>query len=172
MTTKTHKARTPEKDRTYTEAPPKAPPKHCSIEAALADSLAQHGVTLTPSASGRFERFDAPDKAKRNANGWFRIHSPQATSFGFWQRDVTEVVTQHSYTDTLDTFNDACKEKNPHPSSGISCVAHVSQSSNDEGSRRDITRVEQAAIPERCARLPGAWESTERRAIQEARGRV
>ncbi|MDT8880724.1 toprim domain-containing protein [Halomonas saccharevitans] len=66
---------------------------HRSIEAALAEALARHGVTLAPRASGRFERFDAPDKPKGNGNGWYRIHSPQAASFGIWHLDVSEVVT-------------------------------------------------------------------------------
>lgn len=67
--------------------------RHSTIEAALADALAQHGVVLTPKASGRFERFDTPDKPKGNANGWYRIHTPQAASFGIWHLDVAETVT-------------------------------------------------------------------------------
>nr|WP_298377696.1 toprim domain-containing protein [uncultured Halomonas sp.] len=67
--------------------------QHSSIESALADALAQHGVTLTPRASGSFERFDTPDKRRGNANGWYRIHSPQAASFGIWHLDLTETVT-------------------------------------------------------------------------------
>ncbi len=99
MTSTTQKARPPARDRTHTEAPPKAPPKHSSIEAALAEALAAHGVTLTPRASGRFERFDAPDKPKGNGNGWYRIHTPQAASFGIWHLDVSEVVTLHGASD-------------------------------------------------------------------------
>ena len=74
MTTPTRKARPPVRERTQTDAPPKAPPKHSSIEAALAEALAVYGVTLTPRASGRFERFDAPDKPKGNGNGLSLIH--------------------------------------------------------------------------------------------------
>lgn len=67
--------------------------RHSTIEAALAEALTQYGVTLAPKASGRFERFDTPDKPKGNANGWYRIHSPQAASFGIWHMDLTETVT-------------------------------------------------------------------------------
>ncbi|MBZ9568500.1 toprim domain-containing protein [Modicisalibacter tunisiensis] len=72
---------------------------HDTIEAALADALAGYGVTLTPRASGRFERFDTPDKPKGNGNGWYRIHGPQAASFGIWHLDVSEVVTLHGASD-------------------------------------------------------------------------
>ncbi|MEQ6918722.1 hypothetical protein [Halomonas aquatica] len=91
----TTKARSPERSRTHT----KAPLNHTTIEAALAVSLARHGVTLAPRASGRFERFDAPDKPKGNGNGWYRIHSPLAASFGIWHQDVNEVVTLHGASD-------------------------------------------------------------------------
>ncbi len=93
MTPSNQKSHPPEKSRPRIEAPPKAPPKHSTIEVALADALAGYGVTLAPKASGRFERFDAPDKPKGNGNGWYRIHSPQAASFGIWHLDVSEVVT-------------------------------------------------------------------------------
>ena len=99
MTPETTKARPPVKGRTHTEAPPKAPPKHTTIEAALAEALAGYGVTLAPRASGRFERFDAPDKPKGNGNGWYRIHSPQAASFGIWHMDLAETVTLHGASD-------------------------------------------------------------------------
>lgn len=95
----TQKARSPERGRTHVEAPPKAPPKHSSIEAALADALAGHGVMLAPRVSGRFERFDAPDKPKGNGNGWYRIHSPLAASFGIWHLDINEVVTLQGASD-------------------------------------------------------------------------
>lgn len=68
-------------------------PELRTIEAALAEALAQYGVTLVPKASGRFERFDTPDKPKGHANGWYRIHSPEAASFGIWHMDLTETVT-------------------------------------------------------------------------------
>lgn len=99
MTPETTKARPPMKGRTHTEAPPKAPPKHTTIEAALAEALARHGVTLEPWASGRFERFDAPDKPKGNKNGWYRIHSPQAASFGIWHLNLAKTVTLHGGSD-------------------------------------------------------------------------
>src|SRR5690554_4464141 len=99
MNTPMRKVRPPVRDRPQTEAPPKVTPKHISIEAALAEALAAHGVTLTPRASGRFERFDAPDKPKGNDNGWYRIHTPQAASFGIWHLDVSEVVTLHGASD-------------------------------------------------------------------------
>lgn len=73
--------------------------EHSTIEAALADALARHGVTLAPKASGRFERFDAPDKPKGNRNGWYRIHSPWAASFGIWHLEVTETVTLNGSSD-------------------------------------------------------------------------
>lgn len=73
--------------------------QHISIEAALADALAGYGVTLVPKASGQFERFDAPDKPKGNGNGWYRIHSPHAASFGIWHLDVSEVVTLYGVSD-------------------------------------------------------------------------
>lgn len=72
---------------------------HSSIEAALAEALAAYDVTLTPKASGRFERFDAPDKPKGNGNGWYRIHGPQAASFGIWHLNVNEVVTLRGASD-------------------------------------------------------------------------
>ncbi|RUR30846.1 topoisomerase [Vreelandella andesensis] len=72
---------------------------HSTIEAALAEALISYGVTLVPKASGQFERFDAPDKSKGNGNGWYRIHSPQAASFGIWHLDVSEVVTLHGASD-------------------------------------------------------------------------
>ncbi|MFW3615528.1 toprim domain-containing protein [Billgrantia antri] len=59
----------------------------------MADALARHGVLITPGAWGRFHRFDAPDKPKGNANGWYIIHSPRAASFGMWHLDITETVT-------------------------------------------------------------------------------
>lgn len=93
MTDTTQKARLPEGSQAHVEAPPKAPPKHTTIETALGEALARHGVTLAPKASGRFERFDTPDKPKGNANGWYRIHSPEAASFGIWHLDVSETVT-------------------------------------------------------------------------------
>ncbi|MEQ6916878.1 toprim domain-containing protein [Halomonas aquatica] len=65
----------------------------------MAEALARHGVTLAPRASGRFERFDAPDKPKGNGNGWYRIHSPLAASLGIWHLDVNEVVTLHGASD-------------------------------------------------------------------------
>ncbi|MBB3190657.1 toprim domain-containing protein [Halomonas cerina] len=99
MTPETTKVRLPEESRTRTEAPPKAPHKHTTIEAALAEALARHGVTLAPRTSGRFERFDAPDKPKGNGNGWYRIHSPQAASFGIWHLDLAETVTLDGPTD-------------------------------------------------------------------------
>lgn len=95
----TQKARPPVRSRTHTEVQPKAPPKHSTIEAALAEALSRYGVMLAPRASGRFERFDAPDKAKGNGNGWYCIHSPQAASFGIWHMDVSEVVTLHGASD-------------------------------------------------------------------------
>lgn len=67
--------------------------KHSSIEVALAEAMAAYGVTLAPRASGRFERFDAPDKPKGNNNGWYRIHNSQAASFGIWHLDISEAVT-------------------------------------------------------------------------------
>ncbi|WP_181248651.1 MULTISPECIES: toprim domain-containing protein [Halomonas] len=93
MITNTRRARHPEGSQAHSEAPREALAKHSSIEAALAEALARHGVKLTPKASGRFERFDTPDKAKGNANGWYRIHSPQAASFGIWHMDLVETVT-------------------------------------------------------------------------------
>lgn len=95
----TQKVRPPKGGRAHTDTLPKAPSKHCSIEAALAEALAQHGVTLAPKASGRFERFDTPDKPKGNANGWYRIHSPQAASYGIWHLDVAETVTLQGFAD-------------------------------------------------------------------------
>ncbi len=100
MTPETQKARPPVRSRTHTDVQPKAPPKHTTIEAALAEALAAHGVMLAPRASGRFERFDAPDKPKGNGNGWYRIHTPQAASFGIWHLDVSEVVTLHGGSDS------------------------------------------------------------------------
>lgn len=99
MTDTTKKARPPVRGRSHIEAPPKAPSKHSSIEAALAEALSRYGVMLAPKASGRFERFDAPDKAKGNGNGWYCIHSPLAASFGIWHLDVSEVVTLHGASD-------------------------------------------------------------------------
>ncbi|WP_348827427.1 toprim domain-containing protein [Halomonas sp. RT37] len=69
-----------------------SPRKHRTIEAALADALVRHGVTLVPRASGRFERFATPDKPDRR-NGWYRIHSPQAASYGIFHLDLAETVT-------------------------------------------------------------------------------
>lgn len=93
MTTTTQKARLPERSQAQTDAPHQAHRQHTTIEAALAEALARYGVTLAPKASGRFERFDTPDKPKGNANGWYRIHSPEAASFGIWHMDLTETVT-------------------------------------------------------------------------------
>ncbi|AMC99352.1 toprim domain-containing protein [Halomonas chromatireducens] len=98
MTPETTKARLSEESRTPFEAPPKAPPKHTTIEAALAEALARQGVTLAPRASGRFERFATPDKPD-SKNGWYRIHSPQAASFGIWHWDVVEAVSLHGPSD-------------------------------------------------------------------------
>jgi len=99
MQPETNTARLRISSRTRHDAPLKAPLKHTSIEAALTEALARHGVTLAPRASGRFERFDAPDKPKGNGNGWYRIHSPQAASFGIWHLDVSEVVTLFGASD-------------------------------------------------------------------------
>jgi putative DNA primase/helicase len=98
MTTSTQKARPPEKGRTHTEAPPKAPHKHTTIEAALADALAVYGVMLAPRASGRFERFATPDKPNKR-NGWYRIQSPLAASYGIFHLGVNEVVKLHGSSD-------------------------------------------------------------------------
>ncbi|WP_083868067.1 toprim domain-containing protein [Halomonas smyrnensis] len=95
MQPETRKAQPPAKGRPHTATRP----VYSTIEAALADALAAHGAILVPKASGRFERFDAPDKPKGNANGWYRIHSPQAASFGFWHSGVSEFVTLHGPTD-------------------------------------------------------------------------
>ncbi|MDY7114825.1 hypothetical protein RAN53_00555 [Halomonas sp. SSL-5] len=98
MTPKTQKDRLPARSRTHTAAPPKAPPKHTTIEAALAEALARHGVMLAPIASGRFERFATPDKPNKR-NGWYRIQSPLAASYGIFHLDVNEVVTLHGASD-------------------------------------------------------------------------
>ncbi|MGJ7460442.1 toprim domain-containing protein [Halomonas sp. MA07-2] len=64
----------------------------------MAEALAAHGVTLTPRASGRFERFATPDKPGKQ-NGWYRIHSPLAATYGIFHLDVAEVVTLHGASD-------------------------------------------------------------------------
>ncbi|MGM0988503.1 MAG: toprim domain-containing protein [Pseudomonadota bacterium] len=92
--------KTPALARGQAQAPDGASTRrHSTIEAALAEALAHYGVTLAPKASGKFERFDAPDKPKGNANGWYRIHSPWAASFGFWHLDVSETVTLNGSCD-------------------------------------------------------------------------
>lgn len=93
MQPETRKARPSVESRTRCGAPHPAHGHHTTIESALADALARYGVSLIPKASGRFERFDTPDKPKGNANGWYRIHTPQAASFGIWHLDVAETVT-------------------------------------------------------------------------------
>ncbi|MCE8053176.1 topoisomerase [Halomonas daqingensis] len=82
-----------QKKRSTPPSEARAVRRHHTIEHALGEALAQHGVVLAPKASGRFERFDAPDKPKGNGNGWYRIHSSQAASFGIWHLDVAETVT-------------------------------------------------------------------------------
>ncbi len=99
MSDKMQKAGPPARGPAHSKAPSRTRSHHTTIVAALAADLAQHGVPLVPKASGRFERFDAPDKPKGNANGWYRIHSPYSASFGFWHLGVTETVTLNGPSD-------------------------------------------------------------------------
>lgn len=73
---------------------------HSSIESALSEALACHGVThLSILADGRFHRFDTPDKPKGKRNGWYKVHSPQAASFGIHHLDLTETVALYGSLD-------------------------------------------------------------------------
>ncbi|WP_372614266.1 DUF927 domain-containing protein [Halomonas sp.] len=85
--------------QTHIKAPSRTHSKYTTIESALADALVRYGVKLSPKASGRFERFDSPDKPKGNSNGWYRIHSPQVASFGIWHLDLNETVTLNGSSD-------------------------------------------------------------------------
>lgn len=68
--------------------------RHSTIEMALSEALAAHGVfDVTIQADGNFHRFDTPDKPRGKRNGWYKVHSPQAASFGIHHLDLTETVT-------------------------------------------------------------------------------
>ncbi|XKF14314.1 toprim domain-containing protein [Halomonas sp. BLK-85] len=67
---------------------------YSSIEAALNNSLAKHGVTgLAIRADGDIHRFDHPDKSKGNLSGWYVCPSLDVAVFGFWHTGEQHTVT-------------------------------------------------------------------------------
>ena len=71
-----------------------------SIEQALGDALAAHGVTgLAVRADGDVHRFDSDDKPKGNRNGWYVCPSLEVAVYGFWHTGEQHTVNTGGTTD-------------------------------------------------------------------------
>lgn len=67
---------------------------YTTIEQALGDALAAHGVTgLAIHADGDIHRFDHPDKKRGNLTGWYVCPTPEVAVFGFWHTGEQHTVT-------------------------------------------------------------------------------
>src|SRR5690554_7927528 len=65
-----------------------------TIETALANVLATHGVTgLAIRADGDVHRVDAPDKRRGNLAGWYVCPALGVAVFGFWHTGEQQTVT-------------------------------------------------------------------------------
>lgn len=65
-----------------------------TIEQALNDALAAHGITgLAIRADGDLHRFDSTDKPKGNRNGWYVCPSLEIATYGFWHLNLKETIT-------------------------------------------------------------------------------
>ncbi|WP_168169363.1 toprim domain-containing protein [Kushneria phosphatilytica] len=105
MTHTTQKDWPLERGRPRTEAPPKAPPRHTTIEPALLEALAECGVTgLTVHADGVIHRFDASDKKRGNRCGWYVCPSLDVAVFGFWHTGEQHTVITGGRVDPTTTL--------------------------------------------------------------------
>lgn len=67
---------------------------NANIESALRDALATHSINgIAICADGAVHRFDTPDKAKGNRNGWYVCPSLEVAVYGFWHTGEQHTVT-------------------------------------------------------------------------------
>lgn len=67
---------------------------HYSIETALAEALASHGVIgLSVISNGEIHRFDAPDKKRGNLSGWYVCPTDDTAVYGYWHTGEQHFVT-------------------------------------------------------------------------------
>lgn len=81
----------------HSSTPPssgRAVSRYQTIEVALSEALAAHGVTgLALYADGDIHRFDHPEKKRGNLTGWYVCPSPEVAVFGFWHTGEQHTVT-------------------------------------------------------------------------------
>ncbi|NYS60820.1 toprim domain-containing protein [Vreelandella salicampi] len=68
--------------------------EYSTIEHALSDALAAHGITgLAIRADGGIHRFDSADKPKGNRNGWYVCPTLEVAVYGFWHTGEQHTIT-------------------------------------------------------------------------------